>query len=219
MFYVIDDTGRLLPPGVPGELCIGGTGVSLGYVDPSPGINRRFLQDPYAPEPGSRMFRSGDLVRLINGNEFEFFGRLDQQVKPRGYRIELGEIESALRTFRGTETAVAALCENAQGEPYLVAYVTAVDEKPDLRRLRDHVSQLLASYMVPGRFVLMDAIPLTGSGKIDRKALAASAPSAITAYRQPEGVAPRTILEEKLLAIFRSVLNTAEFGVTDSFFE
>jgi amino acid adenylation domain-containing protein len=218
-FYVLDDTGRLLPPGVPGELYIGGTGVGLGYLDPSQGARHRFLPDPYAKAPGSRMFRSGDLVRLINGNEFEFFGRLDQQVKLRGYRIELGEIESALRTFPDTENAVAALCENGPGEPYLVAYLTAVDEELDLRRLRDHVSRFLPVYMVPSRFVLMKAIPLTGSGKVDRKALLASPSSSLSAYRQPEGVAPCTALEERLLAIFRSVLNTAEFGITDSFFD
>ena len=127
-FYVLDDTGRLLPPGVPGELYIGGTGVSPGYLDPAQDARQRFLPDPYAQVPGSRMFRSGDLVRLINGNEFEFLGRLDHQVKLRGYRIELGEIESALRTFPDTQNAVAALRENEPGEPYLIAYFTAVDK-------------------------------------------------------------------------------------------
>jgi amino acid adenylation domain-containing protein len=106
-FYILDDAGRLLPPGVPGELYIGGHGVSLGYVDPSSDARHSFLSDPYSQAPGSRMFRSGDLVRLINVNEFEFLGRCDHQVKLRGYRIELGEIESALRTFPGIENAVA----------------------------------------------------------------------------------------------------------------
>jgi amino acid adenylation domain-containing protein len=218
-FYVLDDTGRLLPPGVAGELYIGGTGVGSGYVDPPSDAGQRFLTDPYAQVSGARMFRSGDLVRLINGNEFEFFGRLDHQVKLRGYRIELGEIESALRTFPNIQHAVTALRENEPGEPYLVAYFTAFDKQLDLRRLRDHVCRLLPDYMVPSRFVLMDAMPLTASGKIDRKTLLASASSGLSAYRQPAGVEPRTALEGKLLIIFRDVLNTAEFGVTDSFFD
>jgi amino acid adenylation domain-containing protein len=218
-FYVLDDAGRLLPPGVPGELYIGGTGVSHGYVDASEDARQRFLTDPYAQVPGSRMFRSGDLVRLINGNEFEFFGRLDHQVKLRGYRIELGEIESALRTFPNIQNAVATLRGNRSGEPFLIAYLTASDKQLDLRRLRDHVSRLLPAYMVPSRFVLMDAMPLTASGKIDRKTLLASASSGVNAYRQAEGVEPRTELEGKLLIIFRDILNTAEFGVTDSFFD
>ena len=220
-FYVLDDTGRLLPPGVPGELYIGGIGVSPGYVDRPQMTSQRFLPDPYAPTPGSRMFRTGDLVRLINGDEFEFFGRLDQQVKLRGYRIELGEIESVLRTFSGIENAVAALCENSPGEPYLVAYVTVGREQPDLRRVRDGLAQLLPSYMLPGRFVVMEAMPLTSSGKINRKALPApeSIANALTAFHQPVGATPQTELEEKLLAIFRDVLVNNEFGVTDSLFD
>jgi amino acid adenylation domain-containing protein len=219
MFYVLDDAGRLLPPGVPGELYIGGTGVSSGYVDPSQDLRHSFSPDPYAQVLGARMFKSGDLVRLINGNEFEFFGRRDHQVKLRGYRIELGEIESALRTFPNIENAVATLRENEPGEPYLIAYFTATNKQLDLRQVRDHLSRLLPAYMVPTRYMLMDAMPLTPSGKIDRKVLLASASSGLSAYLQPEGVRPRTALEGKLLTIFRDVLNTAEFGVTDSFFE
>jgi thioesterase domain-containing protein/acyl carrier protein len=223
-FYVLDDLGRLLPPGVPGELFIGGIGVSPGYVDRPELTQQRFLPDPYAPLPGARMFKTGDLVRLVNTNEFEFFGRLDHQVKLRGYRIELGEIESVLRTFPGIENAVAVLWDRGPGEPYLAAYVTVNHEKthqPDLRQVRDGLAQLLPSYMVPNRFVVMEAMPLTSSGKIDRKALPApdSVAAILPAYRQPEQATPQTELEEKLLAIFRDVLNTSEFGVTDSFFD
>jgi amino acid adenylation domain-containing protein len=218
-FYVLDDTGRLLPPGVPGELYIAGTGVSAGYVNPSPEARGRFVADPYAEVAGARMFRSGDLVRLINGNQFEFFGRLDHQVKLRGYRIELGEIESAVRTFPNVENTVVALREDEPGEPYLIAYVTAA--APDLRGLRDHVAQLLPAYMLPKSFVRMEAMPLTSSGKIDRKTLLASAAvsSSFSAYHQPKGAPPRTALEERLLSIFRSVLNAPQLGVTDSFFD
>src|ERR1700677_4240774 len=219
-FYVLDDMGRLLPPGVPGELYIGGIGVSPGYVDRPEITKQRFLPDPFAPLPGSRMFKTGDLVRLVNGNEFEFFGRLDHQVKLRGYRIELGEIESVLRTFPGIENAVAARCENGSGGPYLVAYVPLSHDQPDLRRVREALAQLLPSYMVPNRFVVMEVMPLTSSGKIDRKAFppAESVTAAFPAYPPPKAVTPGTELEEKLLVIFRDVLNNNEFGVTDSFF-
>jgi amino acid adenylation domain-containing protein len=225
-FYVLDETGRLLPPGVPGELYIGGIGVGAGYLDRPQLTTQRFLPDPFRALPGSRMFRSGDVVRLINGKEFEFFGRLDHQVKLRGYRIELGEIESVLRTFPGITDAVAALCESGRGEPYLVAYVTVSGPQPDLvqpdlRRIRDGLAQLLPSYMVPDRFVVMEAMPLTSHGKIDRKALPTPESVAVVlpAWHQPQGAAPQTELEEKLLTIFREVLNSNEFGVTDSFFD
>lgn len=220
-FYVLDETGRLLPPGVPGELYIGGLGVGGGYLDRPQLTMQRFLPDPFAPQPGSRMFRTGDLVRLINGNEFEFFGRLDHQVKLRGYRIELGEIESVLRAFPGIADAVAALWDSGPGEPYLVAYVAISQNQPDLSQVRDGLAQLLPSYMVPSRFVVMEAMPITSHGKIDRKALPApdSVTAVLPAYHQPEGATPQTELEEKLLSIFREVLNTHEFGVTDSFFD
>ena len=220
-FYLLDESGRLLPPGVPGELHIGGIGVGAGYLERPELTRQRFLPDPFAATPGSHMFRTGDLVRLINGNEFEFFGRLDQQVKLRGYRIELGEIESVLRTCPGIVDAVAALCQSGPGEPYLVAYVTVSHEHPDLRQVRDGLAQLLPSYMVPNRFVVMEAMPLTSHGKIDRKALPApeSVSIELPLYHQPEGAKPQTELEEKLLDIFREVLNTHEFGVTDSFFD
>ena len=218
-YYVLDDTGRLLPPGVPGELYIAGRCVSAGYVNPSPELRERFVADPYAESAGARMFKSGDLVRLMNGNQFEFLGRLDHQVKLRGYRIELGEIESAIRSFPNVDNTVVALREDEPGEPYLIAFITAA--VPDLRGLRDHVAQFVPSYMVPRNFVRIEGMPLTRSGKVDRKALLAYAAgsSSPSTYHRPKGAPPRTPLEEKLLPIFRNVLNVPQLGVTDSFFD
>jgi amino acid adenylation domain-containing protein len=220
-FYVVDSAGQVLPPGVPGELYISGTGVSPGYVERPVITRERFLPDPWSGAPDAHMFRTGDIVRLVNGNNFEFLGRLDHQVKLRGYRIELEEIESALRSSPGIDNAVAVVREDRPGEPYLMAYVTLRNAAPELRRLRENLSQSLPSYMVPNRFAVIDAMPLTASGKIDRKALHASgsATAELHAVRQTGQRKPETALESKLLEIFRDVLNTAEFGVTDSFFD
>jgi len=122
-FYVMDKMGRPLPPGVPGELYIGGRGVSSGYVARPELTAQRFVPDRFGSDPGGLLFCTGDLVRLVDGNEFEFFGRLDHQVKLRGFRIELGEIESVLRSHPSITDAVVVLREDIAGEPRLVAYV------------------------------------------------------------------------------------------------
>ena len=221
VFYVLGETGRLLPPGVPGELYIGGAGLSDGYVDLPELTRQRFLPDPYSPVTEARMFKTGDLVRLLNDREFEFFGRLDQQVKLRGYRIELEEIESVLRTVPAVHDAVVGMREDNPGEPYLIAFLATGEERPHLLQVRNHLSQKLPSYMLPSRFAILKTMPLTGSGKIDRKALLASdaATNALSAYDLSDGDEPQTELEVKLLAIFRDALSNPGFGVTDSFFD
>ena len=219
-FYVLDPAGQLLPPGVPGELYIGGVGVGAGYLKRPQITQQRFLTDPYSPLPDACMFRSGDLVRLLNDREFEIFGRLDHQVKLRGYRIEPEEIESVLRAYPGIDNALAALRDTGPGEPHLIAYIT-VGQHVELRDLRKHLAQWLPSYMVPSQLVVIEAMPLTSSGKIDRQALLVSdsAIAALPAFDGPKGKEAETALEEKLLSIFRDVLKNREIGVTDSFFD
>jgi amino acid adenylation domain-containing protein len=224
-FYVMDGGGRPVPAGVPGELCIGGVGVSPGYLQRPELTSQRFVPNTFAPEPGATLFRTGDLVRVLNNTEIEFLGRLDHQVKLRGFRIELSEIESVLRTHPAVENATVILREDVPGEPRLVAYVTLHQEKlpkdkPQAIELREHAARSLPEYMLPSRIITLAALPLTASGKIDRRALplpenvpgqTGGAPTPFTA--------PENELEARILEIFREVLGQPSLGVTDSFFD
>jgi amino acid adenylation domain-containing protein len=219
-FYVADEAMRPLPPGVPGELCIGGVGVSPGYLERPELTAQRFVPDTFSPEPGAMVFRTGDLVRAISRHELEFMGRLDHQVKLRGYRIELAEIESALRSHAAIENAAVILREDVPGEPRLVAYVTLAQGKSvDASDLKKYAGGLLPEYMLPARIVTMDALPLTSSGKIDRRSL--PLPESVSDQRRAPaaGVRPGNEVESKLLEIFREVLNEPSIGVTDNFFD
>jgi amino acid adenylation domain-containing protein len=218
-FYVMDKLGQPLPPGVPGELYIGGKGVSPGYVARPELTAQRFVPDRFGPDPNAQLFCTGDLVRLVNGNEFEFFGRLDHQVKLRGFRIELGEIESVLRSHASITDAVVVLREDIPGEPRLVAYIICPGAQVGAVDLREFVAKTLPEYMLPSLVVALDRFPLSASGKINRRALPVpeSVPAQIVADH-PEAAAPADELEGKLLKIFREVLRNDAIGVTDSFF-
>lgn len=222
-FYVMDEAGRPLPPGVPGELYIGGAGVSPGYLARPELTALRFVADPFSPQPGATMFRTGDLVRALNERELEFMGRLDHQVKLRGYRIELAEIESVFRSHPAVENAVTILREDTPGEPRLVAYVTPAEGKSfETSELREHAARSLPEYMLPARIVTLAALPLTVSGKIDRRSL--PQPESLSGVDHgkvpaPASVPPRNQLEAQLLEVFREVLHEPSIGVTDSFFD
>ena len=210
-YYVMDAAGCPVPEGVPGELYIGGMGVSRGYLKRPELTEQRFLKDP---EHGM-LFRTGDLVRIAKGGELEFFGRLDHQVKLRGYRIELGEIESVLRMRPEVANAVVVLREDTPDEPRLVAYVTWKNSHGKTAALRAHAAQILPDYMLPQRIVALGKMPLTSTGKIDRRAL----PLPEELESQALAVEPQSATETKLLTIFREVLGERSIGVTDNFFE
>ena len=218
-FYVMDKLGKPLPPGVPGELYIGGKGVSPGYVARPELTAQRFVPDRFGSDPFGQLFCTGDLVRLVNGDEFEFFGRLDHQVKLRGFRIELGEIESVLRTHPSIKDAVVVLREDIAGEPRLVAYLVCPGPQVGAAELREFAAKSLPEYMLPSLIVTLDRFPLSASGKINRRALPVpeSVPSQIVA-EHPEAAAAADDLERRLLKIFREVLRNDSIGVTDSFF-
>ncbi|HEV2148332.1 MAG TPA: amino acid adenylation domain-containing protein [Longimicrobiaceae bacterium] len=213
--YVLDAHLEPLPVGVPGELYLAGEGLARGYAGRPELTAERFVPEPHGPA-GARMYRTMDRARWLASGELEYLGRTDAQVKVRGFRVELGEIEIALERHASVHEAVVLLREDAPGERRLVAYVVPDGAAPTPAELREHLREQLPEYMVPGAFVLLEALPLTTSGKIDRKALPApeGAESAEAGY-----VAPRTPTEEVLAGIWGDVLGVERVGVEESFFE
>ncbi|HEX3126202.1 MAG TPA: amino acid adenylation domain-containing protein, partial [Thermoanaerobaculia bacterium] len=208
--YVLDANREPVPPGVPGELCIGGDGLARGYVGRPELTAERFVPDPFTGS-GARMYRTGDLARRRATGEIDFLGRIDHQVKVRGFRIELGEIEAALLSHPEVRGAVVlALGEGA--EKTLTAYVSGVSSADSLRA---HLRSALPEYMIPSAFVFVESFPLNTNGKVDRKALAALKPQEeTTAF-----VAPRTETERRLATIWSDLLGAGRVGARDSFFD
>ncbi|HEX2188927.1 MAG TPA: condensation domain-containing protein, partial [Longimicrobiaceae bacterium] len=210
--YVLDAWGEPAPIGVPGELYVGGAGVARGYLERPALTAERFVPDAFGGEPGARTYRTGDRARWRADGELEYLGRLDEQVKVRGFRIELGEIEGALRRSEGVADCVVVAREDVPGEKRLVAYVVGDVEAGVLR---EHLRRDLPEYMVPAAVVPLERLPLTPSGKLDRRAL----PAPDFALAEGRYVAPRTPTEEVLAEIWAETLRLERVGVTESFFE
>jgi hypothetical protein len=213
-FYVLDHCLQPLPVGVPGELHIGGIGLARGYVAQPALTAERFIPNPFGS--GDRLYKTGDLVELRADGRLRFLGRLDTQVKLRGYRIETGEIEGALSSHPAVAESAVVVREDSTGDAQLVAYVVATSKGAaafaDLRRF---LQDRLPHYMVPSLFVLLDQMPLTPAGKIDRRALPApDAPQPSTAH-----IAPRTDAEETIAAVWKDLLQVERIGIYDNFFE
>jgi fengycin family lipopeptide synthetase B len=212
--YVMDENLKLLPRGVPGELCVGGEGVGRGYLNRDALMREKFVANPYKPE--ERIYRSGDLARLLKNGEVVYLDRIDHQVKIRGFRIELGEIEARLLEHPEVRVAVVIVRGDSSGDKRLVAYVVGGKSPPAVEALRAHLKAVLPEHMVPSAFVFLDALPLTSNGKVDRKALPMPDVSGQLAHQY---VAPRTPTEEILAAIWAEVLGVERVGVYDKFFE
>jgi hypothetical protein len=204
-----------VPVGEPGELWIGGDGVTRGYLGREDLTADRFRPDPF--RDGGRIYGTGDLVRWRADGRLDFIGRADTQVKLRGYRIELGEIEAALETCAGVEQAVVLLREDTPGDPRLVAYLRGTAPEA---RVKTHLAQHLPAHMIPAHLVTLDTFPLTPNRKVDRKAL--PAPAHITAPRPVKATAPVTpanSIEREIAAIWSRVLGVSDIGAQDSFFD
>jgi amino acid adenylation domain-containing protein len=210
--YVVDSAIRPVPTGVSGELCVGGVPVARGYWRRAALTAERFVPDPFAPEPGARMYRTGDRARWRADGVLIYLGRLDEQVKIRGFRIEPGEVRSALRRHPQVRDCAVVAREDTPGEWRLVAYVTGGAVADDLRT---YLRRSLPEHMVPAAFVALDALPLTPNGKLDRKALPAPEPRHAAARRAE----PRTPVEEVLAGIWAEVLRLERVGIDDDFFE
>ncbi|HEU0079576.1 MAG TPA: AMP-binding protein, partial [Longimicrobiaceae bacterium] len=214
--YVLDRGLRPAPVGIPGELFLGGDSVARGYLGRPELTAERFVPDPFALRPGARLYRPGDRARWLAGGELEFLGRTDQQVKVRGFRIEPGEVEAALEAHAAVGQAVVVVREDAPGDRRLAASLVgaAGETVPGGAELRAFLSARLPEYMVPAAFVAMDALPLTPSGKIHRRALRAPDASAVDAGY----VAPRTPTEARVAEVFGAVLHRERVGAHDGFF-
>ncbi|RPH56883.1 amino acid adenylation domain-containing protein, partial [bacterium] len=215
--YVVDRDLRPQPPGVPGELLLGGVGLARGYLGRPDLTAAAFVPDAFGPEPGGRLYRTGDLVRHLPDGDVEFLGRIDHQVKLRGFRIELGEIEAVLTRHPSFHECVVLAREDTPGTSFLAAYVTgSPDAPPQPEELRAFLGARLPEYMVPPAFVVLDALPLNPNGKVDRKAL----PAPERAGGEAEGrVAPGDLVEELLAGIWAEVLGIERVGVGSNFFE
>jgi natural product biosynthesis luciferase-like monooxygenase protein len=212
--YILNNALQLVATGVPGELYIGGDGLSPGYLHRPELTAERFIPHPF--HEGRRLYKTGDLARWLPDGRLECLGRLDDQVKVRGYRIEPGEIETALQTHENVTAALVVVRPDAAGDPELVAYVVG-DKALQAASLHAHLSAMLPVYMLPGHYVQLAEIPLTPNGKADRKKL--PAPEGMGLQDHVAYVAPRNELEEQLANIWGEVLGRDKVGINDNFFE
>ncbi|GAA3849302.1 hypothetical protein GCM10022243_14090 [Saccharothrix violaceirubra] len=213
--HLYDPNGNLVPVGVPGEIHVGGPGVASGYLNRPALTAERFVPDPFVA--GQRLYRSGDLARRNPDGSLEFLGRIDDQVKVRGFRIELGEIEAVLTSSPGVLDGAVLLREDVPGDRRIVGYVVPeAGAQPSPREVREFIGARLPEYMVPAAIVVLERLPLTNNGKLDKRALPAPTDDALAkaAYLPPEGPT-----QERIASLFGDLLNIDRVGAGDSFFD
>ncbi len=215
--YLLDEQLSIVPVGEAGEIYIGGAGLARGYRNHPALTAERFVPDPFAGQPGSRLYKTGDLGRFLPDGQVAFLGRADDQIKIRGYRIEPGEISSRLDQHADVRASLIVAREDTPGNKRLVAYVLLKpDADPTYTELRDFLGGFLPEYMLPAAFVRLDAFPLTRHGKIDRTALPAPEPANTLQDEVSDG--PRTEIEQRVAQILGELLELEEIGLDDNFF-
>ncbi|HKG80697.1 MAG TPA: amino acid adenylation domain-containing protein, partial [Pyrinomonadaceae bacterium] len=216
--HILDRKLGAVPIGVTGEIYIGGAGLARGYLNRADVTVERFIPDPFSGRPGARLYKTGDLASYLEDGRIEFRGRADEQVKIRGYRIETAEIETALAANRAVRDAVVIVREDVPGEKRLVGYIVPEQQPaPTTSELHDFLKEKLPSYMLPSAFVMLEALPVTPKGKLNRRAVPApeaSLPAPAASY-----LAPTTELERRIAEIWRDVLGVDRIGMHDNFFE
>lgn len=214
--YILDEYLSPVPIGIPGEMYVGGEGVARGYLNRVDLTNERFIKIPSLEHAGL-LYKTGDSARYLSNGDIEYLGRLDDQVKIRGFRIELGEIEAVLNQYSKIREGIILVREDIPGDKRLVAYIIGDNLTADeIEKLSNYMSEQLPDYMVPSAFVLLEKIPLTINGKVDKKALPAPDMSLIKRTDYSE---PKTDTEKKLVEIWEELLGYSEISVYDNFFE
>jgi amino acid adenylation domain-containing protein len=215
--YVLDEKLRQLPDGTAGELYIAGPNVGRGYLRDPKLTAEKFIPNPFTKKSGSRLYKTGDLARVLPGGLIEFLGRTDQQIKIRGYRIEPNEISVALRKHQAIQSSVVAARKDDPAENYLAAYVVLRNgHQLTATELRKHLQAHVPDYMVPSVFVQLTELPMTSNGKVDRSAL--PAPDALNTLPTNESVTTRTATETKLMQILTKLLRISSVTTQDNFF-
>ena len=215
--YILDESGKQVPMETAGELHIGGMGVARGYRNRPELTAQRFIPNPFGAKPGERLFKTGDLARLLSDGQIAFLGRIDEQVKVRGFRVEPNEVTATLNEHPHIQQSVVVAREVAPGDTRLIAYFVAVPQShPTLGELRDFLGARLPDFMVPATFVRLEKLPLTANGKVDRMSL--PAPEDTNTLRDSAYTAPRTDMEKTVARILERVLGLEHVDVEENFF-
>ena len=215
--HLLDEQRRPVPPGAVGEIYIAGAGLARGYRNRPDLTAGKFISDPFSDKPGSRLYKTGDLARLLPDGQIAFLGRVDEQIKIRGFRIEPNEIVCALNQHPVVCESLVLALEDASGDKRLVAYlVLEADSDVTPRILRDYLRRLLPEYMLPSAFVRLEAFPLTPNGKINRAAL--PAPDAANTLHEALSADPVTPTQQRIIEILRALLGREKIGPNDDFF-
>ena len=215
--YILDSNLQPVPIGVPGELHIGGINLARGYLNRPELTREKFILNPFSDNRDDRLYKTGDKVRYLADGTIEYIGRIDNQIKLRGFRIELGEIEAVLQGHTSVRETVVIVKEMEPGDQRLIAYLVGQGEMPTSNELRQAIKEILPEYMVPSAFVMLETMPLTPNGKIDRRAL--PDPDKFRQRTESDYVMPQTKTEQAIAGVWQELLHVEKIGINENFFD